>query len=185
MTLGIPYHRRLICGALAALALGIGSLTICGRLGTITLAQMPEEATPIQPQPPLTVQGTQSDTTAGVDNSSSPPPPQDAMHSQAITQAATDNPLPVLMINLTPYGFETAEVTLPQGRFILALNNLTQAEIPSLQLSRRVGDRIRVFQMRVPREQQHWTGVVEPPSGVYVLTVADRPDWVCHINITP
>ena len=51
---------------------------------------------------------------------------------------------------------------------------------PRLTLGATVG----VREIAVPREQPNWDEVVDPPPGVYLLTEATHPRWVCRIVIT-
>ena len=88
-----------------------------------------------------------------------------------------------IVFTLLPEGFEPAEITLPQGRYLLAVENRTGlAEEVELQLHREDGDKLR--EKRLGRGKRAWKEVVELVPGRYVVSEAGHPDWVCHLTIT-
>lgn len=86
------------------------------------------------------------------------------------------------LITITPHGFEPREITRPQGRFLLMIDNRSGLAATALQLTREAGP--RTHQMRVPREEPNWSDVVDLQPGRYVLTEAGHLRWGCHITIT-
>jgi hypothetical protein len=86
------------------------------------------------------------------------------------------------LITITPHGFEPRELTRPQGRFLLMVDNRSGVAATALALTSEAGQ--RTHQMRVPREEPNWSEVVDLPPGRYVLTEADHPRWSCRITIT-
>lgn len=84
---------------------------------------------------------------------------------------------------LTPGGFEPEEVTLPEGKVLLALK-------------KRVGERDVVFKIereekggppprliRTPKETLSWTEIVELRPGSYIIS-SDDPEQTCRITVT-
>ena len=86
------------------------------------------------------------------------------------------------LITITPHGFEPQEITRPQGRVLLMVENQSDLAVTSLQLTREAGPRID--EMRVPREQPNWSEAIDLHPGRYVLTDSEHPDWQCRIIIT-
>jgi hypothetical protein len=86
------------------------------------------------------------------------------------------------LITITPHGFEPREITRPQGRFLLLIDNRSGVAATALALTSEAG--MRTHEMRVPREEPNWSEVVELPPGQYVLTEASHPRWSCRITIT-
>jgi hypothetical protein len=86
------------------------------------------------------------------------------------------------LITITPHGFEPREITRPQGRFLLMIDNRSDLAATSLSLTREAGP--RTHEMRVPREEPNWSDVVDLTPGRYVLTEADHSSWGCLITIT-
>jgi hypothetical protein len=86
------------------------------------------------------------------------------------------------LITITPHGFEPQEITRPQGRVPLMVDNQTDLAVSSLQFTREAGPRIN--EMQVSREQPNWSEAVDLPPGRYVLIEAEHPEWQCRITIT-
>jgi len=86
------------------------------------------------------------------------------------------------LITITPHGFEPQEITRPQGRVLLMVDNQTDLAVSSLQFTREAGPRIN--EMQVSREQPNWSEAVDLPPGRYVLTEAEHREWQCRITIT-
>ncbi len=86
------------------------------------------------------------------------------------------------LITITPHGFEPGQITRPQGRFLLLIDNRSSVATTALALTSEVGQ--RTHEMRVPREEPNWSEVVDLRPGHYVLTEADHPLWSCRITIT-
>jgi len=86
------------------------------------------------------------------------------------------------LITITPHGFEPQEITRPAGRVLLMVDNQSNFDMMSLQLTREAGPRIN--EMRVPREQPNWSEAVDLHPGRYVLTDSEHPEWQCRITIT-
>jgi hypothetical protein len=86
------------------------------------------------------------------------------------------------LITITPHGFEPQEITRPQGRVLLMVDNQTDLAVSSLQFTREAGPRIN--EMQVSREQPNWSEAVDLPPGRYVLIEAEHPEWQCRITIT-
>lgn len=92
------------------------------------------------------------------------------------------SPMEAEIITITPLGFEPAEITRPKGAFFLVVDNRSGLEEITFRLDREAGQ--RQHEVRVPREQLDWDGVVDLHPGTYLLTEASHPDWLCRITIT-
>jgi hypothetical protein len=86
-------------------------------------------------------------------------------------------------VTLRPTGFDPAQITRPQGEFILAADNLSGLREVTLTLEREKGERIR--ERRLPTEQFKWRARLDLPPGRYVIREAGHPDWACTLTITP
>jgi hypothetical protein len=87
------------------------------------------------------------------------------------------------LITITPTGFDPAELTRPQGRVILELDNRSGLEEVELRVERSNGAREK--EVRVHRTTLDWSGEVTLHPGTYVIREAGHPDWVCNVTITP
>lgn len=86
------------------------------------------------------------------------------------------------VVTLKPFGFEPGEITRPQGRFILKVNNRSGLEEMHVRLQREAGQSER--EAKVHRKRLDWSDELNLPPGRYVLRVADHPQWACRITIT-
>ncbi len=86
-------------------------------------------------------------------------------------------------ITIRPTGFEPAQITRPQGEFILAADNLSGLREVTLILERETGE--RVHERRVPLERLKWRAPLTLRPGRYVVREAGHPEWVCALTITP
>lgn len=104
--------------------------------------------------------------------------------SQAVLRGdAPAEQLETELVTITSTGFDPAEVTRPQGSFILEVDNRGGFEELVLQLDALRGARER--EARVPRTALDWRDRLDLRPGVYVLREAGHPGWECRITITP
>lgn len=87
------------------------------------------------------------------------------------------------LVTIRPTGFEPAEISRVQGRFLLAVDNRAGLEEVTLRLDRVAGNRLR--DVKVPRRKLDWREFVDLTPGRYVLSEAAHPEWNCTITITP
>jgi hypothetical protein len=110
--------------------------------------------------------------------------PSVTAHNEIVSarRESNDEPMEVEVITVRPNGFEPREITRPQGRFMLAINNHSGATELALQLDRVQGN--RVHEVRLPKSRVRWNKVLNLPPGDYVLSEQNHPDWVCRIKLT-
>ena len=87
------------------------------------------------------------------------------------------------VVTATPIGFEPAEITRPQGRFLLAVENAAGLSDLDLYLERETGGRVNVALSR--RGRLRWREILDLPPGRYILRAANDESWRCSINLTP
>ena len=87
------------------------------------------------------------------------------------------------IVTITPTGFEPAEITRPQGRFMLAVDNRSGVDEVDLYLERETGGRVNVALGR--KGKLAWRDTIDFPPGHYVLRAANDQSWRCAITITP
>jgi hypothetical protein len=105
-----------------------------------------------------------------------------ASATQPVTAQTVATGLPIVRVTIKPTGFDPSEVTIPQGRFILAIDNRTGLRELTFRLDREGAGRLR--EVRMPRERTSYREVIDPQPGAYILTEADHTDWVCRINVS-
>jgi hypothetical protein len=87
------------------------------------------------------------------------------------------------IVTITPTGFEPVEITRPQGRFMLAVDNRSGLDEVDLYLERETAGRVNVALSR--KGKLAWRETVDFPPGHYVLRAANDQSWRCAITITP
>jgi hypothetical protein len=83
---------------------------------------------------------------------------------------------------LKKLGFVPREITTAAGDYQLSVNNQSGVSEVSLGLEREHG--ARLHEARVKKERLRWRQNVRLTPGVYRLTEANHPDWVCRIVVT-
>ena len=86
------------------------------------------------------------------------------------------------LITIEPHGFEPVEITRPQGRFLLAVDNRSGLEDIQLHLERAEGGRVPALEAR--NRRLSWREEVDLPLGRYVIRETNHPEWSCRITIT-
>jgi hypothetical protein len=87
-------------------------------------------------------------------------------------------------VTLLQWGFEPKEITRPEGRFQLAINNQSQMH-EQLTFSLAVDKGYKLNEVRLRGgSKHHWDGLYDLKPGKYQLTVGGHPEWVCTLNIT-
>jgi hypothetical protein len=86
------------------------------------------------------------------------------------------------VIILRPNGFEPAQITRPNGMFLLAIDNQTGLKDVTLRLERANG--VREAEVQLPGHRVRWRKRVNLSPGDYVVKVAGHPEWVCRLAIT-
>ena len=87
------------------------------------------------------------------------------------------------VITITPTGFEPGEITRPQGRFILAVDNRSGLNEVQLYFEGETGARLSSTPTR--QRKLAWRDVIDLPSGVYILRAVNDERWRCRITLTP
>ena len=100
----------------------------------------------------------------------------------------------VVLLVLTPKGFDQDMITRPAGKFLLVVESRLGLKEPSLTLSRIVGDKSRgngnnskevLKGSDIKKERRNWSEELNLNPGEYELTEVNNPDWSCKFVITP
>jgi hypothetical protein len=87
------------------------------------------------------------------------------------------------LITATPTGFEPAEITRPQGRFLLAVDNQSGLDSLDLYLEHETDARVNATLSR--KGKLKWREILDLPAGNYALRAANDPSWRCNIRLVP
>jgi hypothetical protein len=104
-----------------------------------------------------------------------------AIKGRSIQSAKTPIQIDHALITLTPRGFYPSEVTRPEGPFLLAVDSRVGNRDITLRITRDNGAKEKEKSLK--KGQSRWRQLIDLSPGRYVLTEADHPEWVCHINI--
>ena len=106
-------------------------------------------------------------------------PPNEAA---SIPEQRPQTPLQAELITITPTGFEPAEITRPQGRFLFAIDNRSGMDEVELYLERETGGRVSVPLSRKGRLA--WREAIDLPQGTYLLRATNDESWRSRIMLT-
>jgi hypothetical protein len=100
----------------------------------------------------------------------------------AAAQTGPDqSPVEVIRVTLRPTGFDPATMTAPKGRALIAVDDLSGLDGVTLRLDRAAGGRLR--EVKAERGGAKLREVLDLHPGEYVLSLEERPDWACRINV--
>jgi hypothetical protein len=100
----------------------------------------------------------------------------------------------VVLLVLTPKGFDQDMITRPTGKFLLVVESRLGLKEPSLTLSRIVrnksignGNNSKEILKGgdIKKEQRNWSEELNLNPGEYELAEVNNPDWSCKLVITP
>lgn len=100
-----------------------------------------------------------------------------------VPQGQPSERIEVELITVTPDGFQPKEITRPQGRFVIAIENRSGRQEVSIRLDRQAGGRL--IESRMSKEKLNAKYLTDLTPGCYMLTEANHPDLVCRFTITP
>ncbi len=113
-------------------------------------------------------------------------PPSLSVAAQA---TPTPPPLKVVSITVTPAGFSPADLTIPEGLYLLDINNRSGVANLNLQfgdLNTRKLKETKPVKDRQGRllPLQDFRGLFDLRSGKYTITEANNPKWIAELKVT-
>lgn len=109
--------------------------------------------------------------------------PGTAIPSSALQDKEAEKPIDVVLVMVTPTGFDQAEVKRSKGKFLLALENISELDDLNFQLTSDRGNKEK--EKRMKKERISWNDVLDLHPGDYTLTEDSHPEWKCRFTITP
>ena len=98
-----------------------------------------------------------------------------------VSTPATVSDIGLARLVIRPSGFDPTEVRLQHRRTVFAISNRSGLDQIILRFRSESGGLQR--EVRIPKEQPNWRGVIELPVGRFVITEVNHPDWVCSIVV--
>ena len=93
--------------------------------------------------------------------------------------SAGSDRLPRVLITIRPTGFDPSEASIPQGKFLLAVDNKSGLDVVTLRLTRE-GD---ARETRWSLEGAKLREKLSLAAGTYVLTEAAHPEWRSSLTV--
>ena len=93
----------------------------------------------------------------------------------------TKERFPVVVVALTRFGFQPAALTLPEGKFLLAVQNNTGQENFQLELGEVKGQKLIVEKTK--SENRFWDKPLNLKAGDYTLSVTENPRWSLALTV--
>lgn len=86
------------------------------------------------------------------------------------------------LLTLHPFGFDPAELTIPSGNFLLAVDNLSGQPVINLTLVEEKKSKLR--DIKIESKNRDWREELDLKPGIYILSEASNPRWTCRITVT-
>ncbi|HKU77621.1 MAG TPA: hypothetical protein VJR02_27155 [Pyrinomonadaceae bacterium] len=105
------------------------------------------------------------------------------LESSAAENATTDSSedLPqVISLEVTPSGFDSAEIIAPRGRFLILLQNRTGRRDLNFWLARENEGRVAESES----QKRDWKAQVQLNPGTYIIGETNHPEWKFTIRVT-
>jgi hypothetical protein len=106
----------------------------------------------------------------------------------ASAQARTPPPIKVISITVNPRGFNPSRITVPEGLYLIDINN--RSGLPELNLQLGALNNRKLKESRRPKDSQgrelksqDWRGFFNLDRGVYTVMESSHPNWVLQIQV--
>ena len=86
-----------------------------------------------------------------------------------------------ISVNLTRFGFEPSQITIPEGRFYIHIRNLTQTEAPVYSLYKNKTEKLQ--EDRLKKEQAGLDKILNLKEGDYSVQENTHPEWELAIKV--
>lgn len=97
-------------------------------------------------------------------------------------------PVKVITITVTPRGFEPAEITVPEGPYLIDINNRSGIPELDLQFGALNGKKLKESKPLKDKEGRElksldWRGLFNLDKGTYTIKESSHPDWAVEIQV--
>lgn len=86
------------------------------------------------------------------------------------------------LLTLRRSGFDPAELTIPSGNFLLAIDNLSG--VPDVQLTLAEEKKNKLKDIKFASRNRDGREEIDLKTGVYILSAPLHPAWTCRITVT-
>jgi hypothetical protein len=107
----------------------------------------------------------------------------------ALTQTGTPPPIKVISITVNPRGFSPSKITVPEGLYLIDINNRSGIPELGLQLGELNNKKLKESKRLKDKQgrelkSQDWRGLFNLDKGTYTITESSHPGWVVDIQVT-
>ena len=89
----------------------------------------------------------------------------------------------LVLLALLPHGFETSEINLVAGEYVLIIGNRTGLREVDVRIDREGKERLG--EATVGGRQRDWKQRIKLTPGTYIVGANDNPEWSCRIEVKP
>ncbi len=106
----------------------------------------------------------------------------------ALTQLRTAPPIKVISVTVNPRGFSPSKVTVPEGLYLIDINNRSGVAELNLQLGTLNAKKLKESK-RVKDNQGRelksldWRGFFNLDKGTYTVRESSHPNWILEIQV--
>lgn len=101
---------------------------------------------------------------------------------EAAVQKSSPPRFPIVLSNLTRFGFEPAAMRVPAGRCLLAIRNISDKETLELQVKRSGSSRALLAEQH-RTGKSHWERFVEFEAGEYLITESGNAERALRLTV--
>jgi hypothetical protein len=102
--------------------------------------------------------------------------------NRTAAQPAPSPPIKAVYFRITPLGIEPAKLTLPPGRYFVAIDNDSGFNAADIKIAREGGPQLERAQM--PSGSRKWRAYVDFTPGAFVFTDPGNAKRICNLTIT-
>ncbi len=114
--------------------------------------------------------------------------PTTSAKSPVSTQTDAPRPIKVISITVNPRGFNPSKIAIPEGLYLIDINNRSGFSDLDLQLSALNSRKLK--ESKRPKDNQgrelksdDWRGLFNLDKGTYTITESSHPGWVLEIRV--
>ena len=89
----------------------------------------------------------------------------------------------LVLLALLPHGFETSEMDLVAGEYVIIIGNRTGLKEIDVRIDRE--GKVRVGEATLGGRQRDWKQRIKLTPGNYLVTANGNPEWTCRIEVKP
>jgi hypothetical protein len=109
-------------------------------------------------------------------------------NNPAPTQNNTPPPVKVISIAVTSRGFDPSEIAVPEGRYLIDINNRSGIQELDLRFGALNGKKLKESKRLKDKDGRvlkslDWRGLFNLDKGTYTITESSHPDWVAEIRV--